>query len=408
MKNPFIVISISILCFILTLFALAYIVCPYKYDEQISLDGNVDITAKNLKPFSYSPQEELYMTNCVFIGWSYRQVYLIDSITEEEMVSFVSRYVRIEESCTFYAVWASDKDNNGIPDYDSKVFSSNNQGNTIEIIAKPGKYKNITDPVIVRYDLNGGSGFLPFYDFEISNGDWVRTLTLENAAHPAGKRLFIHLFGTDELCRDYFVRVMTGCAISLMVGIFASLIVLIIGTTIGSVSGYYGGTIDLVITRVIDIIYALPDMLVIILLSVIFDARGLKSMFLIFALLYWCGTARLVRSRVMSLRYEEYVIALKSMNASNFRIIFCHIIPNSMNVILVSAAFLVPSAIFTESFLSFIGMGVQAPLPSLGALASMAQNSIYSYPYKLFIPAIFIALIVAAFNLLGDGLKRIK
>lgn len=405
MKNPFIVISISIFCIILLLIMLAFTLCPYKYNQQIYINGDADITAKDLKPFSYSPKEELYMTNCVFIGWSYSQVYLVDSLSDEMRIDFVPSQFKACQSCTLYAVWAADKDKNGKPDYNSKVFTSNNRD--IQIIERMNTInnKNITDTVIIRYNLNGGIGISNNYEDIVEFGAQYKTLSDLCIKHPAGERLFIHVFGTDDLCRDYFARVMTGCCISLLVGLFASFIVLIVGIIIGSISGYIGGKTDMVISRVIDIIHALPDMLIIILFSLVLNVKGLGSMFIIFAFMYWCSTARLVRSRVISLKNEEYIVALKSLGASPFRILFLHIIPNCIGVIIVSAAFSVPSAIFTESFLSFMGMGVSPPLPSLGTLVATAQNSIYSYPHKLFIPAAFIAFIVAAFNMLGDGLR---
>lgn len=405
MKNPFLVIGTSIICFILLLVLLAFTVCPYKYDQQIYINGEADVTAKNLKPFSYSPKEELYMTNCVFLGWSYSQVYLVDSLEDEMLVDFVPSRFEACQSYTLYAVWAADKDKNGIPDYNSMKFCSINRDFDINDTAMSINHNTITDTVTIQYNLNGGIGCKDKYEEIVKYGIQYKTLSDLSIKHPAEKQLFIHVFGTDDLCRDYFSRVMMGSCISLLVGIFASFIVLIIGVIIGSISGYIGGKTDLAISRVIDIIHALPDMLIIILFSLVLNVKGLGSMFVVFALLYWCSTARLVRSRVITLKNEEYIIALKSMGASSFRILLLHIIPNCMGVIIISAAFSVPSAIFTESFLSFMGMGVAPPMPSLGSLVATAQNSIYSYPHKLFIPATFIALIVAAFNMFGDGLR---
>ncbi len=235
-----------------------------------------------------------------------------------------------------------------------------------------------------------------------------------------GGNVFPHMFGTDTAGRDYFIRVIYGARVSLSVGFFASLIVLVIGTLYGSISGYIGGKLDLFMMRIVDVIYSLPDMLVIIILSVvlnqifkdtlansIFAALGANmiSIFIVFGLLYWVGMARLIRGQILTLKEQDYVLAARSIGASHGRIIRKHLLPNSISVIIISTALQIPSAIFTESFLSFLGLGVSAPMPSLGSLASAALSGVYSYTYRLVIPAIFISLIVLSLNLLGDGLR---
>ncbi len=234
-----------------------------------------------------------------------------------------------------------------------------------------------------------------------------------------GGTRFPHIFGTDEQCRDYFVRVVYATRISLFIGFFASIIVLIIGMLYGSISGYLGGKVDLIMMRIVDIIYSLPDMLMIILLSVVlnevlkFSSRSILaklgtnmvSLFIVFGLLYWVGMARLIRGQILSIKENEYVLASKSIGAKPGRIIRKHILPNCLSVIIISTALQIPSAIFTESFLSFVGIGVKAPMPSLGSLANAAREGLQSYPYKLVFPAIVICLIVLSLNLLGDGLR---
>ncbi len=237
-----------------------------------------------------------------------------------------------------------------------------------------------------------------------------------------GESVFPHVLGTDSAGRDYFIRIIYGMRISLVVGFFASVIVCIIGTIYGAISGYFGGKVDMIMMRIVDVIYSLPDLLIIILLSVVLNATlkdaiagtifeklgyGIISIFIVYGLLYWVGMARMVRGQIMAIKKQEFVLAARTIGTSSMKIIFKHLLPNCIGIIIVTTALQIPSAIFTESFLSFVGLGVSVPMPSLGSLASEASklSVMISYTYMMIISSLSILFIVLSLNLLGDALR---
>lgn len=233
-------------------------------------------------------------------------------------------------------------------------------------------------------------------------------------------------FGTDKLGRDIMVRTMYGTRVSLIVGVFASLIVLFIGSIYGAVSGYFGGKVDAIMMRFLDLIYSIPDVLVVILLSIGISTPlkdfvnssnsefakkiavlgpALISIFIAFGLLYWVGMARMIRGQVLMLKKQEFITAVEALGGSRKRIIWRHLFPNCIGQIIVMTAMQIPSAIFLESFLSFLGIGVSAPMTSLGAMAADALGGIYSYAYRLIIPSLILSLMILSLNLFSDGLR---
>ncbi|MDY0394330.1 ABC transporter permease [Virgibacillus halophilus] len=213
-----------------------------------------------------------------------------------------------------------------------------------------------------------------------------------------------HWFGTDNLGRDVFARTWYGAKISLFIGLMAALIDLIVGVIWGAVAGFFGGRIDEYMMRIADILYSVPYLLVVILLMVIMP-QGLWTLILAMTITGWINMARIVRGQVLQLRGEEYVMASRSLGAGNMRLLFKHLVPNTMGPILVTLTLTIPNAIFTEAFLSYLGLGVPAPLASWGTMSSDALQSFQYYPYQLFFPAFFICLTMLAFNVIGDGLR---
>lgn len=216
-----------------------------------------------------------------------------------------------------------------------------------------------------------------------------------------------HLFGTDFYGRDIFVRVMYGMRISLIIAFAATVLNIVIGVLYGAIAGFAGGKVDALMMRIVDILYSVPMQIYVILIMVAMgeSKAGIVPIIIALGIASWLSMARIVRSETLQLKESEFVLAAKTLGARNYRILFRHLLPNATSSIIVTATLLIPSAIFTESFLSYIGIGISPPLASLGTLVSEAMQIYQQQPYQLIIPALAISLIIFAFNILGDGLR---
>ncbi len=214
-----------------------------------------------------------------------------------------------------------------------------------------------------------------------------------------------HWFGTDSLGRDLFARVWQAGRVSLAIGIVGAVVASVIGSIYGGIASYFGGVVDDIMMRIVEILLSIPYLIIVILISVVTDSKSMGTMMLALTLTGWCGIARLVRGQMLQLKSQEYVLAANALGVSPIKTIIRHMIPNTIGIIIVAITFDIPGYIFSEAFLSYIGLGIQPPDTSWGALASAAQQNFMFYPYQLFFPALMIALTMLSFTLLGDGLR---
>jgi len=215
-----------------------------------------------------------------------------------------------------------------------------------------------------------------------------------------------HLMGTDELGRDLLSRVIFGSRLSISIGLTTALVAFVIGTIYGSIAGFFGGKIDSLLMRGVDIAYSMPDLLVMILVGVLIG-RGTAGILIALGLVSWMGTARLVRAQFLQLQHEEFIEAARAAGQSNLLIILRHLLPNSLGPIIVALTFTIPSAILSESTLSFIGLGLSPPACSWGTLANDGWRALRTHPHLIFFPSLFIFITVLSFNFLGDGLRDV-
>ena len=214
-----------------------------------------------------------------------------------------------------------------------------------------------------------------------------------------------HWFGTDALGRDLFTRVAVGGRVSIAIGICGALIVAVVGCIYGGLAAYFGGAVDMLMMRIVDILSSVPNLLLVILLSVVLESNSIGTLLFAMTVTSWCPVARLVRAQMLQISRSEYVMSARLMGVSPLSIVIRHFIPNTISIIIVNITFRIPGFIFNEAFLSYVGLGVASPNTSWGALASAAQSNLLFYPYQMLFPALMIALTTLSFTLMGDGLR---
>lgn len=382
---------VALMVFILVLlfaFAGPYFI-PYSYGDQYR-------SSQKLAPFEYSKSEQLIVNVSRQCEAFYATAIQPGSLTSLRKGDYFIKYNGVTYAFT---------------------FTKGVEKSVIELV--PGDAEPLR--LVSEKDLNedGTSKKYTPISFTGEAAEGAKEIKLVKGVCP-------HVFGTDSAGRDLMARTMYGARVSIIIGVAAALIVLIIGFIYGAVSGLAGGVVDFVMMRIVELIYSIPEVLVVLLLQVVlkdplqhwFDTSslpiasvlgdlgaGIVSIFITFALLYWVTMARIVRGQVLMLKKQEYVTAAVALGAGNFRIIRRHLLPNSVGPLVITTCLQIPSAIFLESFLSFLGMGVSAPMASLGSLCSDALETIKLYPYRLLFPAITLTIIVLTLNLVGDGLR---
>ena len=380
-KNTVAMIALGVIIFLFLFAFVGPLLVPYGYDQ-------FSTGAENLYPYHYALEDQTRLDEEI-AARSESEVMDVDTLIEKAKAEAEAKGETLS-SVDIAMIRAKAK-----------------------VASKGQSEHEDTDPATVRKELGIKKKL-----FGYSNEELQRKA--------AGEKVFPHVFGTDMYGRDILVRVMYGARVSMAVGICAALLVLIIGALYGSISGYCGGKVDAVMQRIVELIYSVPEMLVVLLIAtalkpILTDfvnngsgpmkefvntmGPNLISMFIAFGMLYWVTMSRIIRGQVLQLKQQEYVTAARALGASGGRIIRQHLLPNCIGQIVVTTCLQIPSAIFLESFLSYLGVGVSAPLPSLGSMATDALSGMYTYTYRLIIPSVILSVMILAFNLFGDGLR---
>ncbi len=405
-KNTVSMVALFVFIFILLFAFLGPALIPYNYKEQYR-------QSLNLGPLQYSDEERI----CFEIAEN-NDGYYAASMAEGGMIQKkIYYYFRENGKVYSFSVAKSYSDET----HSILLFNGDAEHPLVlrEMDTKTGEWKEDI-PIETQNTIP------QLTESEVKKRWEVREIKLMHSVFP-------HIFGTDGSGRDLMARTMYGAQVSIIVGITAALIVLVIGSIYGSISGLAGGVTDFIMMRIVELIYSIPEVLIVLLLQMVLNPQdqdnpsflqkwldankngafgvlndlgiGVVSIFITFALLYWVTMARIVRGQVLQLKKQEYVNAAVALGASKWRIIRRHLLPNAIGALVITTCLQIPSAIFLESFLSFLGLGVSAPMPSLGSLCSDALKTIWLYPYQLIFPAVILTLIVLSLNLVGDGLR---
>ena len=380
-KNTVAMIALGVIIFLFLFAFVGPLLVPYGYDQ-------FSTGAENLYPYHYALEDQTRLDEEI-AARSESEVMDVDTLIEKAKAEAEAKGETLS-SVDIAMIRAKAK-----------------------VASKGQSEHEDTDPATVRKELGIKKKL-----FGYSNEELQRKA--------AGEKVFPHVFGTDMYGRDILVRVMYGARVSMAVGICAALLVLFIGALYGSISGYCGGKVDAVMQRIVELIYSVPEMLVVLLIATALKpiltnfvntgsgpmkefvntmGPNLISMFIAFGMLYWVTMSRIIRGQVLQLKQQEYVTAARALGASGGKIIRQHLLPNCIGQIVVTTCLQIPSAIFLESFLSYLGVGVSAPLPSLGSMATDALSGMYTYTYRLIIPSVILSVMILAFNLFGDGLR---